>query len=113
MKKILTLVLALSTLTTVFAVESSNSPIKIIATDHGTFSFSERERDEQILTIRRDYENGIRELKSSRGLSCRDEGWQVGNLEIKRDRKIRRVNEKFYNSNNTSYRKMNSKREQQ
>ncbi|MEI6949599.1 hypothetical protein V9K67_20595 [Paraflavisolibacter sp. H34] len=93
MKKIFTLVLTLGTLTSVFAAAPSvvTTSKPAIASIASSYSYSERERDEQITRIRREYGYKIKEVRESRRLRSSEKDHQVRNLEQQRDRQIRCV----------------------
>ncbi|MEI6948600.1 hypothetical protein V9K67_15505 [Paraflavisolibacter sp. H34] len=64
---------------------------------------SKWERDEQVERIRRDYDLQNRIVRTYHRLSSRDKDHQLDNLQSRRERQVREVNERHYSSRNKSY----------
>ncbi len=73
------------------------------------YSFSERERDEQIARINREYDKRIRQVDKDRRLRYNDKQYQIRHLEDQRKDEIRQVWERFRSSNNRYSDRYNSR----
>ena len=67
---------------------------------HYNYSFSTRERDEQINRINREYDKRIRRVERDRRMRYDEKSFQTRRLEDQRRDEIRQVWERFRNSNN-------------
>lgn len=65
------------------------------------YSFSERDRDREIDRINHDYDKRIRRIEKDRWINPYDKDFQIRNLEAQRRDDIRRVWDRFRNSNNS------------
>ena len=64
------------------------------------YSFSERERDQQIDRINREYDKRIRQVQRDRWMRTNEKQYQIRRLEEQRRQEIRQVWERFRSSNN-------------
>ena len=129
MKKVFTILLALGAVTLAQAQSSRSYPSDhnrdrdVILGQHNDrvydnnsrydYSFSERERDKEIDRINRDYDKQIRKVERDRRMRSSEKSYQVRRLEDQRRDEIRRVWERYRNSNNSysnnRYRQNNSR----
>jgi hypothetical protein len=65
------------------------------------YSFSERERDQQIDRINREYDKQIRKMERDRRLRSSEKSYQMRRLEDQRRDEIRQVWERYRSSNNS------------
>ena len=115
MKKILVVLLALGSITTVFAQHGQRNESRDVILGQGNnktiynnrydnYSMTARERDREILRIQREYDQRINAVKWNRYLRNAEKRRQIRSLEAQRDQEIRWLNERFYSYNrNNSY----------
>jgi hypothetical protein len=127
MKKIFTLLISLGALTAVFAQSHQNGSYP--RNDHNTIIVPDsrngfpdkngdwnrvdnngrydnsmnREKDEQIQRINREYNARINAVNRKFFLSSFQKRRMINNLEMERNQKIREVNMRFYNSRNRQF----------
>ena len=68
---------------------------------YDSYNFTERERDEAIKNINRDYKDRIKAVRKSRSLRSSEKDREVRKLEWQRDRAIDQVNDRFTSYRNT------------
>jgi len=115
MKKILAVLLALGSITTVFAQHGQRNESRDVILGQGNnktiynnrydnYSMTARERDREIVRIQREYDQRINAVKWNRYLRNAEKRRQIRSLEAQRDQEIRWLNERFYSYNrNNSY----------
>jgi len=114
MKKILAVLLALGSVTTIFAQYGQRNESRDVILGQGNNktiynnrydnSMTARERDREILRISREYDRKIDAVKWNRYLRNAEKRRQIRSLEAQRDQEIRWLNERFYSYNrNNSY----------
>ncbi|MBB1284497.1 hypothetical protein HRH25_08945 [Flavisolibacter sp. BT320] len=126
MKRILTLLLAVSTLTVVQAQSSRSHPNDrstnrdVILGDRNdrndrnerydkryenntrySYAFSARERDKQIDRINKDYDKRIRQVERDRRMRSSEKSYKLRQLEAERRQEIREVWDRFQSRNNS------------
>ena len=68
---------------------------------YDSYNFTERERDEAIRNINRDYKDRIKAVRKSRSLRSSEKDREIRRLEWQRDRAIDQVNDRFTSYRNT------------
>jgi hypothetical protein len=124
MKKVFTLMLALGSLTAVFAQggysnQRSESRDAVLgrpstiynSNDHrNDYGFTSRERDQQIKEINRDFDKQIKAVKKTRSFRPYEKERRIRILEAQRTQKIQKVNARFNSQYNREYRNRGNKR---
>lgn len=114
MKQILALLLAVCTMSVAMAQSGGqhrNSRDVILGqtnrnshdTRYGRYSFTEREREAQVIRIRHQFRDRIRDVRRNRYIRNGEKHRQIRLLELQRDREIRRINEYFRDKRNIHY----------
>jgi hypothetical protein len=112
MKKIITLLFCLGTLSTVFAQKYPDNSRRdnqrnVYANDKNndrrykdSYAFSTRERNEQIAMVYREYNARIDEVKHKGYLKNKDKRRLIADLEVERSARIRSINARFADGRN-------------